>query len=187
MLTLPSTRDLLEHVKAIFERGCAHQPPLDQPAWTKFLASEMRALAARTAPTELTSWGSAWSADDCGQHLVDVAWAYLPPGRNSSWTEYEGLALALECEWKTDHDHLFQDFVKVLDVQADRRLFIGQLSAGGWQERQQLLDEFDSIVQRHRHLSGGAEIGVVICRANHVDDGEAWLLVRGAKRELVWT
>lgn len=187
MLALPSARDLLEHVKAIFERGCAHQPPLDQTDWTNFVASEMRALAAKTAPMELTCWGSPWSADDCGQHLVDVAWAYLPPGRNSPWTEYEGLALAMECEWKTDRDCLFQDFLKVLDVQADRRLFVGQLSAGGWHERQHLLDEFDAIVQRHRHLPDGTEIGIVLCSTNHNENGEGWLLVRGAKRELVWT
>src|SRR6266480_1170548 len=59
------------------------------------------------------------------EYLVDVAWIagrlQAPPVR------YRGILLAAEIEWGGTLTHLWEDFPKLVDIQAERKVFVGNI------------------------------------------------------------
>ncbi|MBM4015844.1 MAG: hypothetical protein FJ293_12890, partial [Planctomycetes bacterium] len=58
-------------------------------------------------------------------YLADFVWCYQEEEDDTQ--SYEGLMLAGECEWTPTTDAFWEDFVKLADLSADRRIFIGHL------------------------------------------------------------
>jgi len=185
MPSLPTIEVLLHKVAEILAENVARKPAkCTRTWWTDVIAREMQTLAAETLLPNISVWGRQWRDDNCGTHLLDQVWAWI--GTDEDWPKYRGLALALECEWSTDRDDRFQDFCKVLDVVADRRLFIGQLRSSEWSQHQRVLDEFAEIVNHHRHLRSKEQVGIILCEEKADGEDGAWVIERNGPLKQVW-
>jgi len=60
------------------------------------------------------------------EYLVDLVWSDPSEKlKHVPWHKYRGLGLVLECEWKLGDDAFWEDFVKLADIRADARVFLG--------------------------------------------------------------
>ena len=68
----------------------------------------------------------------------------------------------MESELNQDPDKRWLDFVKLVDVSADRRLFLGKAHVRDWTTAASIIEEWAQWLECHRHLRGCDEIGVVL-------------------------
>ncbi|MFZ0314958.1 MAG: hypothetical protein WAL85_19815 [Candidatus Korobacteraceae bacterium] len=84
----------------------------------------------------------------CQEWLLDVVW-----WKNYSWPEI-GIALAVECEWKTGKRELVDDFQKLLCTKAPLKVFIydgGNVPADGNEPQTWIKEEMRKY---HHHVAG---------------------------------
>lgn len=95
----------------------------DRTAWTEHLN---RTLASH-APAGLKAFGTGLGRH-YGRYLLDHCWS-------KSWVGmagYEGLVLAAEFEFAGTKDAIEEDLVKLADVRAEARVFLGNLWGSQW-------------------------------------------------------
>lgn len=121
--------------------------PSNIAGWTKRIALAIRTVARQInkAPAVLV-FGHGLLG---GEYLVDQVWSI--EGRKR--TDYRGLLLAMECELSSaSDDDRWYDFVKVADVRADLRVFIGAFPASaGMDDMKKFVTDVQTMVSRHRH------------------------------------
>ena len=87
--------------------------------------------------------------------MVDVAWSVEAPV--TKWgCGARGLVLAAEIEWGSTEDYFWEDFVKLSDVMADRRLYVGELQEPEFSSVQDggagLSAAISCMLEHHRHF-----------------------------------
>lgn len=102
-------------------------PPDDgRRVWTRYFNSCLADLATKQQPA-LTAHYSNRDEDRC-EYMIDRCWS-------APWSEmrtYSGLVLAAEFEWGGSRKDIEEDLVKLADVRAQHRVFVGNLSGPGW-------------------------------------------------------
>jgi hypothetical protein len=73
------------------------------------------------------------------------------------------LLLALECEWKGCEEEQWKDFVKLADVRAHRKVFVGALNIGLYDKREELLRRWATHLALHAHTCEHERILVALC------------------------
>lgn len=155
------------------ERG---PPPENLAAWTDFVATE---LAARAEKHGCEAWGC--NIDRMHpEYLLDQCWSVDVRDRGAGyWSKYDGLVFAAEFEWGGTRTAVWDDFVKLLDVKADARLFIASLWPREWDDRDALIRELRDALVRHRHATEADWVVLALCRKAHEEDPAIWLVERG--------
>jgi len=169
-MQIPTLAKIIEVThKALSARIDEH----DLKAWTAHVARKLASLC----PVGCLPYGHLFREDDRREYLCDQVWGIERP---DDWEHYEGLAFAMECEWDGGVDAFLEDFVKVLDVAAERRLFIGNLhTKTAWPDRQTtVLETVRQIAKGHRFFGEADEVAVFLCEKGGDGDVECWL-VRG--------
>jgi len=125
--------------------------------WTRHIIKSIESL--RPKDTRIVSWFEPWNKQNryvlvCGhtvergEYLVDLAWGLQHGGGDEG---HGGILLALECEWGGSEQHLWEDFVKLADVRAERKVFVGVGNNGVYAGRLDLIDRFARFLARHHH------------------------------------
>lgn len=161
--TLPSTADILcvlhSHLVEAELAGCK--------PYTKAVADELAALA----PKGVQIYGRQF--DGRPEYLCDQVWGWES---RDDWDSYRGLALVMECEWNKDQDERLIDFCKVLDVAADRRIFVGQARPETF--KSVVYEEMVPLMKNHKFVDG-VEVGVVLAEVGGEERVDAWLVTSG--------
>jgi len=137
--------------------------------WTKYVGNCLRKIF-----RGLTVLGRGGKKEP--EYLVDFA------GQDCSeaapWRSYHGLILAAECEWNPDSDELWNDFIKLADVRADRRIFIGNFKANDWvKEAEKLVANWATHLKKHKHKCGDDEVLVMLFGYGKADGVEgSWII-----------
>jgi hypothetical protein len=101
-------------------------------------------LARRVAPG-VTAFGCGPGHN--GQYLVDHCWS-------APWTcmrDYRGLDLIAEFEWHGTRSAIEEDLIKLADVRAQARLFVGNLWGADWKSVAQCIaDDAATMLAKHR-------------------------------------
>lgn len=159
--TLPSTVDIVEklhhHFLTAQHRG--------SPPWTMSVAKVLKKLAPRG---EVVVYGRQFSRRP--EYLCDQVWGWEA---SDDWESYRGLALVMECEWNTNKDARLIDFCKVLDVCADRRIFVGQARTRHF--KSVVGDEMVPMMKSHKFI-GDADVGVVLAEVGGEERVDAWII-----------
>ena len=157
----------------------------DSPAaWTQHMLKAVRNAVPRNE--QLVPYGHLWSPKGQREYLIDMAISYETD--HDQWHSYHGLVLACECEWGGTREALWQDFVKLADVRANLRVFIGALWPSVYAGRRKLLDECLCFLRGHRHVPEDEEFLVVLCEKKESRTARhgAWLLSRKGGVACLW-
>jgi hypothetical protein len=71
-------------------------------------------------------WDKTWFKMRATQAVIQPTYPALIRERASAWAKVEGLKLVCEAEWKPDLDEILKDFLKLVFVEAEIRLFVYQ-------------------------------------------------------------
>lgn len=155
------------------ERGPS---PQNLTAWTGFVATE---LAEQAELHGCEAWGC--HVDRMHpEYLVDQCWSVHVRDRGDGyWSKYDGLVFAAEFEWGGTRSAVWQDFVKLLDVKADARLFIASLWPRVSDDRDKLIRQLRGALVRHRHATEADWVVLALCRKAHNEEPGIWLLECG--------
>jgi hypothetical protein len=162
--------------------------------WTRHIKQEFR-KAKPTSP-EIVCYFEPWPGkprepdrvtvagkkEPQGEYLVDLVWTYQPkPGDEG----HRGLLLALECEWNGSEKALWQDFVKLADVTAPRKVFIGALTKVLYEDRERLVHALAEYLHRHMHAQDDIVVIGLCGKGAYEDAYEVWQLgPRGRTKRL---
>lgn len=132
-----SSSDLAAWVREAWDCG----PDTDKRTpWTHHFNS----FLARKVGHGVTAFGCGLGRN--GQYLVDHCWS-------SPWTNmatYQGLELAAEFEWQGTRGSIEEDLVKLADVRAKARLFVGNLWGADWQRvAAEIAEDASNMLSKH--------------------------------------
>ncbi len=133
----------------------------DRKGWTRFVLS----VFSQACPSTCQPYSSRDRRHP--EYLVDLVWSYPNErGKWLPWSECRGLALAMECEWNGSTNGFWEDFIKLADVRADARVFLGHLHKRAFREYSSTDGAFHHEIQRflkrHRHFSAKDSIIVAL-------------------------
>ncbi len=104
------------------------------------------------------------------------------------WKKYKGLILAAECEWSSGNpDGLWEDFVKLVDIRADRKVFIGNLHRRYFSDQaiRSLVKKWAMHLKNHRHTSSKEKVLVMLSeKCDHPREG-SWIISGDGRYSLV--
>ncbi len=170
----------LEEIDAAIEKAMECDLGTDSPsAWTKHVFESVN----KTRPTDQVVTCPPGKGRR-GEYLVDLAWS---SEESREWLGYRGLLLAMECEWGGDEDALWEDFIKLADVRADRKIFVGAARRKLYEDRERLLKAWASFLSNHRHVPESEEILVALCEKKESEAANhgSWILTgQGEVRQL---
>ncbi len=116
---LPVEREIYEALQGRVREFRAIKPGSDS-VWTAGLKQVLYGLG---EARQLQAWGT--SSEHGAEWLWDVCWIKVGRG----WTDFRGVFLACEIEWKISRKALLEDFLKLVAAKADYRLFVFQASS----------------------------------------------------------
>ena len=165
---LPSWPELAKRVRQAGVNGDeTGLPRTDHHGWTRRILRDM-ASHPGTVPYVDTEHDLADAEIQGGDHMIDLVWFYEPAEGDETGQRktYRGLALALECEWDGTKEEFWEDFVKLADVSASRRLFVGSLDADIYAQLEDdegdLTCEIGHYLANHVHFRGEDEVLVTV-------------------------
>ena len=170
---LPSLEQIDEAIQKAMEDG----PETDsRSVWTRCILNAVN----RTKPDDDRIVTYPCRKGRRSEYLVDLVWSLE---QNREWEGYGGLLLAVECEWGGDQEALWEDFIKLADVRADLKIFVGAAWSGLYEERERLLHAWASFLSNHRHVRECEEILVALCGKKGERHG-SWVVGPGKVRRL---
>jgi len=112
----------------------------ERTVWTQHFNDR---LAIRV-PSGITAFGSGLGRNS--QYLVDHCWSAPWTGMSS----YSGLELAAEFEWGGTRGAVEEDLIKLADIRAKARLFVGNLWGSEWcKTAQEIADATVAMLSKH--------------------------------------
>ena len=110
------------------------------------------------------------SSQEQGEYLLDHVWSIE---EGSSWQNYKGLLLAMECEWGGSDESVWEDFVKLVDIRAKFKIFVGTYRR--WQEVDDFVRQLAVFFKGHIHSKDTEEI-LLILEKKGGGEYRAWIL-----------
>ncbi len=165
-MKLPTLREIEEGLyQAIGDENAPRED--DVGLWTKHIAKALCDIFAG-----VTVCGKGCTT---GEYLTDFAG--FECSEEDAWGKYRGLVFAAECEWsKGNPDGLWEDFIKLADVRADRKVFIGNLHKQHFADVDALLEKWANHLKNHRHISADEEILVLLSEKGGDAQEGSWII-----------
>ncbi len=175
-MPLPELRSVEQKLYDMFWADDAPEEE-DISGWTKHVSESLERVFA-----ELTICGK---GGEEAEYLVDFAG--YEGVETDPWSKYRGLALAAECEWsEATLDGLWKDFVKLADVRADRKVFIGNLRAEDFdKDTDALVADWAAHLQAHRHTCKGEQVLVMLFNKRCGATKGSWIIGADGGKERV--
>ena len=138
-------------------------------AWTTWILDNLRACAPPGLAVYPAKGVRLLDGQELGQsrqeYLLDLVWSFEPVANpedrigddRAAWHEYRGLALGAEIEWHSNEDAFWADFIKLADVQAIRRVFIGQAQGetiNAFRSGGKITQTVEDFLSGHIHFQG---------------------------------
>ncbi len=150
--------------------------PEKRPEWTKYI----KEIFSDMKSTGVEEYGYGGNP----AYLLDYVWGYEE--KDTEWWEYPGLALAMECEWHGSEDEFWKDFVKLADIRADIKIFVGQLNTTVYENRKELIQNVKTFLSGHRHFGKDEKILIVLWDKGVSEEGESYLVQGDGTTVEVW-
>lgn len=151
----------------------------DRPTWTVHLNQTL----AKLMPPGLVAFGTGLG-EGHGQYLVDHCWSKPWEGMAS----YDGLELAAEFEFGGSRAAIEEDFVKLADVRARYRVFLGNLWSSDWAQVDKLAKDAAAFLAGHARVDDKDSIVLALGpkgrRLERKDALQVWEITRAGARKL---
>ena len=174
-MIVPTAEAIWKKLESVWNEPGA--PDEDVTGWTSRIAKGLAEMIPGGQEKSIFAYGHDWEHEEHGEYLLDQVWSLE---RGEKWKDYEGLVLAMECELSYDSDEeRWKDFVKLADVRADMRVFIGAVPGG---EDLSAMDRFINGVRRflqgHRYVTGEEQYLIALYAKNGNPDKNlhGWLV-----------
>lgn len=146
--------------------------PLDTRGWTDRVAHAVASLC----PPGLNVFGKQWAREGRREYLVDQCWREFYVNKAETHGYPGAMRFAMECEWLRSPKEQMYDFRKLLDVRADRALYVAGLYK--WGQFEQVVPS--AVLASQHSMFYGEVVLYLFDRTNPADRFEVWIY--GKKR-----
>lgn len=148
-MELPDLREIFGDLENLF-RDCRARK---LKGWSKRIFRCVANLCPRSVGGRTVYPQGRWLEHE-REYLVDQSWRVKPDANDKTLPCYKGLVLAMECELgRKSPEGKWHDFVKLADVRADLRVFLGGVVTGekGQKEMRDFVKAVSGFLKGHRH------------------------------------